>query len=73
MTDDARKTWKRRVADLEAEDAKASDPAQRFRLGEQIREAKGKLAELNPGFCERDFKSTSPRRRPAHRKSAAMG
>lgn len=47
MTEDARAIWRRRLAHLEAAEASASDAGQRFTLGEQIREAKDKLAELN--------------------------
>ena len=47
MTEDAREIWRRKLAFLEAEEAKISDPSQRFTVAEQIREAKAKLADLD--------------------------
>lgn len=42
----AREIWEKKLEFLREEEARASDPAQRFTLQQQIWEAKGKLAEL---------------------------
>lgn len=47
MTGDARTIWSRKLAFLQAEEAKLSDPNQRFAVAMQIREAREKLAELD--------------------------
>ncbi len=38
--------WRKKLAFLQAEEAKAVDPAQKFKVAEDIAEAKAKLAEL---------------------------
>ncbi|MCP4043211.1 MAG: ATP-binding protein, partial [Gammaproteobacteria bacterium] len=47
MTETARDIWERRLAHLQLEEAKAADAEQKFAIGERIREAKTKLAELD--------------------------
>jgi|GEM_PF-885983 len=48
MKEDARKIWSKKLAFLEAQDARLSDPNQRFTLAMHIGEARDILAELDP-------------------------
>ena len=48
MSGDARDLWEKKLAFLQAEEAKAADPALKFELQQGIAEAKAKLEELRP-------------------------
>lgn len=69
MTEDARKMWSERLAFLQAEEPKLSDPGQRFGIAMQIREARDKLAELDghvpDGLDHRPSRPLTPTREPA--------
>jgi len=50
MSDDARELWEKKLAFLQAEEAKVADPALKFELQQGIAEAKAKLEELGPAL-----------------------
>jgi hypothetical protein len=53
---DALSTWRRKLEFLQREEARASDPAQKFTLAEEIEEAIAKITQLESA----ESNSTSP-------------
>jgi hypothetical protein len=47
MIEDARQVWQEKLAFFLTEEAKCADPAQKFKIRQEIKEAQAKLEELS--------------------------